>query len=192
MMSIKPIETIYNGYRFRSRIEARWAVFFDAAGIVYEYEKEGFDLGGLYYLPDFWLPKFGMWFEVKGAKSKPDEIDKAIRLSEGSDKHVLLCEGPPEKHEIFCFPDLYPDEISDVVEGPFQFLNGQLISSGPYQFCEDLDYPGDFWLSTNGHNSSIGGSRSQSSKGWPALGPCERGINAAKSARFEFNETPKT
>ena len=27
---IKAIETVYNGYRFRSRLEARWAVFFDA------------------------------------------------------------------------------------------------------------------------------------------------------------------
>lgn len=24
-MDIKPIETLYNGYRFRSRLEARWA-----------------------------------------------------------------------------------------------------------------------------------------------------------------------
>ena len=30
-MEIKPIETHYKGYRFRSRLEARWAVFFDAA-----------------------------------------------------------------------------------------------------------------------------------------------------------------
>ena len=37
-MNIKPIETIYKGYRFRSRLEARWAVFFDALGIEYEYE----------------------------------------------------------------------------------------------------------------------------------------------------------
>jgi hypothetical protein len=27
---IKAIETSYKGYRFRSRLEARWAVFFDA------------------------------------------------------------------------------------------------------------------------------------------------------------------
>lgn len=26
-MTIKPIETVYNGYRFRSRLEARWARF---------------------------------------------------------------------------------------------------------------------------------------------------------------------
>ena len=53
---IKSIETEYRGYRFRSRLEARWAVFFDACGVKWEYEPEGFDLGdGLYYLPDFLL-----------------------------------------------------------------------------------------------------------------------------------------
>jgi hypothetical protein len=37
-MEIKPIETEYGGYKFRSRLEARWAVFFDTAKIKYEYE----------------------------------------------------------------------------------------------------------------------------------------------------------
>lgn len=27
---VKAIDTVYKGYRFRSRLEARWAVFFDA------------------------------------------------------------------------------------------------------------------------------------------------------------------
>lgn len=53
---IKAIPTEYKGYRFRSRLEARWAVFFDACGVEWEYEPEGYDLGnGLYYLPDFLL-----------------------------------------------------------------------------------------------------------------------------------------
>ena len=37
MSEIKAIETYYKGYRFRSRLEARWAVFFDAACVEYEY-----------------------------------------------------------------------------------------------------------------------------------------------------------
>lgn len=50
---IKPIETVYNGYRFRSRLEARWAVLFDGIGIRYRYEPEGFALDdGTLYLPD--------------------------------------------------------------------------------------------------------------------------------------------
>jgi hypothetical protein len=40
---MKPIETRYKGYRFRSRLEARWAVFFDAVGEGWEYEKEGYE-----------------------------------------------------------------------------------------------------------------------------------------------------
>lgn len=53
---IKPIETEYKGYRFRSRLEARWAVFFDAIGAKWEYEPEGFQLeDGTRYLPDFLL-----------------------------------------------------------------------------------------------------------------------------------------
>ena len=91
-MNIKAIETVYNGYRFRSRLEARWAVFFDALGVKYEYEKEGFNLSGVeigyedsgreklpdnvLYLPDFWLSNVslrssteqGLWFEVKGTE----------------------------------------------------------------------------------------------------------------------------
>ncbi len=66
-MDLKPIETRYAGCRFRSRLEARWAVFFDRAGIQWEYEPEGFELpSGARYLPDFWLPESRAWFEVKG------------------------------------------------------------------------------------------------------------------------------
>ena len=58
---IKAIETFYDGYRFRSRLEARWAVFFNASGIRYTYEPDGFykygDRGEM-YLPDFYLPGY--------------------------------------------------------------------------------------------------------------------------------------
>lgn len=72
-MDIKPIETVYNGYRFRSRLEARWAVFFDAGNIKYQYEPEGFeyDLADgekCRYLPDFFLPEQKVYVEVKGSK----------------------------------------------------------------------------------------------------------------------------
>lgn len=35
---LKALETKYNGRLFRSRLEARWAVFFGALGIPYVYE----------------------------------------------------------------------------------------------------------------------------------------------------------
>ncbi|MEU5197276.1 hypothetical protein AB0G86_25045 [Streptomyces scabiei] len=71
-MTIKAIETAYAGCRFRSRLEARWAVAFDHMGIPWEYEPEGFEVGyseygGDYYLPDFYLPQTKTWVEVKGS-----------------------------------------------------------------------------------------------------------------------------
>lgn len=80
---IKAIETVYNGYRFRSRLEARWAVFFDALGIEYEYEPEGFELpSGNRYLPDFYLPDDDVWVEIKGSKPSSDDIGKMLEFCE--------------------------------------------------------------------------------------------------------------
>lgn len=81
-MKKTPIETVYKGYRFRSRLEARWAVFFDTLGIPYQYEIEGFDLGsGIWYLPDFWLPDQKYWIEIKGSEPTEQERQKLGLLS---------------------------------------------------------------------------------------------------------------
>jgi hypothetical protein len=59
---MKAIETIYGGYRFRSRLEARWAMFFDTLGLHWEYEAEGYDLDKRgWYLPDFLIKSTGRW-----------------------------------------------------------------------------------------------------------------------------------
>lgn len=51
---LTPIETYYRGYRFRSRLEARWAVCFTTLDVPWQYEPEGFKLSdGRWYLPDF-------------------------------------------------------------------------------------------------------------------------------------------
>ena len=63
---IKAIPTRYKGYHFRSRLEARWAVFFDALNIEWQYEPEGFELpNGERYLPDFYLQGMGVWVDIK-------------------------------------------------------------------------------------------------------------------------------
>lgn len=54
---IEAIETDYKGYRFRSRLEARWAVFFDGIRWPWSYEAKVFSwIDGeesIQYLPDF-------------------------------------------------------------------------------------------------------------------------------------------
>lgn len=94
-MTITPIETTYKGYRFRSRLEARWAVFFDAMGIKFVYEPDTFDLDGTCYLPDFWLPTWKMFVEIKPIEPTEEQLEKCFKLSELTDKDVLLIAGQP-------------------------------------------------------------------------------------------------
>lgn len=88
---MKAIETLYKGYRFRSRLEARWAIFFDALGIKWDYELEGYELkNGMKYLPDFWLPEQNIFVEIKGERPTEEEREKARSLAKESGKRVLI------------------------------------------------------------------------------------------------------
>lgn len=101
---MKAIETSYAGCRFRSRLEARWAVVLDHLGITWEYEPQGFELewrlhidnAPLRYLPDFWLPGHQVWLEVKGELDEEATIrllNIAASLTEQSG-HDLVVLGP--------------------------------------------------------------------------------------------------
>lgn len=96
-MTLTAIETEYKGHRFRSRTEARWAVFFDAIGITWDYEKDGYDLGAEgKYLPDFWLPKSRVHAEVKGQEFTVREVNLCRLLAQRSAHPVVMLPGTPE------------------------------------------------------------------------------------------------
>lgn len=91
MEHIKAIETNYKGYKFRSRLEARWAVFFDTAQIAWEYEPEGYVMSdGTCYLPDFYLPSEEIYVEVKGVVPDDDEFERLEKFSTEKDTPILL------------------------------------------------------------------------------------------------------
>lgn len=91
----RPIPTEYGGYTFRSRTEARWAVFLDAIDVRWDYEREGFEFNGQRYLPDFWMPHQRRWLEIKGTTPTYDECEKAKWLAEGTGYDVLIAAGEP-------------------------------------------------------------------------------------------------
>ena len=83
--TIQAIETIWAGCKFRSRLEARWAVFFNAIGYtigedcLYEYQDVvSFD--GTRYLPDFYFPKEKIYAEVKGTTEALQKDSKKLGI----------------------------------------------------------------------------------------------------------------
>lgn len=95
----EPIVTVFNSISYRSRTEARWAVFFTHLGLQFHYEPETIKLSsGQRYLPDFYIDDFGTYFEVKPANDDivTEECVKARQLSEDrSGQRVWLSMGAP-------------------------------------------------------------------------------------------------
>ena len=98
---MKSIETVFKGTRYRSRTEARWALLFDLAEIAFQYEPEGYQLHNGWYVPDFWIPEWSCFFEVKpeGTIIAPgyygDERSKAEDLAMETGHDVLFGCGSP-------------------------------------------------------------------------------------------------
>src|SRR5690348_15284986 len=94
---IRPIETTLNGITYRSRTEARWALFFNFGGIDARYEFEGFQTSAGWYLPDFEFKdtEKRTYFEVKPKVPTLEEWQKMKALAKsGADVFVAI--GPPE------------------------------------------------------------------------------------------------
>ena len=111
-LKITPIETYYNGCHFRSRLEARWAVYFDLCGIDWEYETEGYEITlenghTVKYLPDFVLHNIiihtkniipNLYVEVKGVMTEYDELK--IDSFHKSGHEILILQELPKKFSI--------------------------------------------------------------------------------------------
>ena len=107
MNVMKPIETRYLNCKFRSRLEARWAAFFKACGIKFDYEAEGYANNNSPYLPDFLLHDvnikdsarqgkfYDLYVEVKGDMTEEDirKINDFKVYENGKIKNPLIVVG---------------------------------------------------------------------------------------------------
>ena len=84
--SVNAIETNYKGVLFRSRLEARWAAFFDVVG--WEWGYEPVDFSG--WIPDFAI--YGhdtVYVEVKPVVDFPSDVASKIGES-GCEEECLI------------------------------------------------------------------------------------------------------
>lgn len=143
MQGLKAIETSYRGFMFRSRLEARWAVFFDALETEWEYEKEGFDLGNAgWYLPDFWIPSLEAWVEVKGSECSDAEKAKICDFRQSSSKPLFVVTGSIDHHQWECGSDLlcWPSvALFDRFFNLYYEKSSTVPLQCPFCFCRQLE-----------------------------------------------------
>jgi hypothetical protein len=165
---IKAIQTKYHGCHFRSRLEARWAVFYDALGIQWSYEHEGFDLGeGVRYLPDFWLPELETWIEIKPhANLSLKELQKCVLFA--LHHPLMVFAGHVEAPEVTplgvsggtrCFAfcpgvkgDIHRFADHAVHQWETGFIAKIPVSMGNYKYEDTLLVEGDQWANIDGRS----------------------------------------
>lgn len=180
---IKAIQTEYNGRKFRSRLEARWAVLFDDLGIDYVYEPQGIEFeDGTKYLPDFYLPELKAWFEVKGVMGEKDEHKIGLLAENRGNKEVfvglenMICERWRGTDPIDREPETWLFEFAAAKRCPECGRKGTRI---PYYDCEDVFfYTCCYVVETYDELEER------------ARRDFEQAKEKAMKARFEYGETP--
>ena len=188
-LAIPAIPTLYAGVLFRSRTEARYALFWDRLGITWDYEPQGFvTTAGVPYLPDFAIfPALGrLWVEIKGSwESDPEGVAKWRRFADDRPQpsRAVLLTGPPSiegRHLVIGGNDYQDNPLKGGWEDDTQ--QWRPCVSG-HHF--DLTYPGLFRakFAEDGCTDDFGGD------GEARL---RDAVAAARSARFGTHESAPT
>ena len=188
------IETVYRGYRFRSRLEARWAVFFQTLGVPWEYEPEGFKLStGEWYLPDFrvHLADGVLWCEVKPAGVAVELFERFVMALDAKIRGTVLRE-IPDPNDFRCYAGAGDGDDFHVWWGG-ELLEGCGYGESDiyYQFCI-CDRCGGVGFEFEGRSARIQcgcdkhGSDGDHTSNHPRILAAYR---AARAARFEHGES---
>jgi hypothetical protein len=159
--TIAAIPTLYRGRMYRSRLEARWAAFFDRLGWTYEYEP--LDLGK--WSPDFAITApFDALVEVKPFTEFDAEVAERMFDASGDPPFLLLTRVAPERLEggvkigwnaatgmpvALCWaqrlnsPEFYADLTTVWMTEPPKLISaarGELTEASPFRGCSSY-YP---------------------------------------------------
>ena len=103
--TLSAIPTNYKGITYRSRLEARWATYFDNINYKFEYELEGYDLGRFgWYLPDFYLINTtNCYIEIKPTLPDRSYLRKLYEFAKHIDEPFYIAVGTPSPDNIILY-----------------------------------------------------------------------------------------
>lgn len=148
MPSMEPKPTTYKGVQYRSRLEARWAVYLDHHPSVksVSYERFRFRSQDFEYTPDFkfnWVGK-RMFLEIKPASPSAEYVQMLLRVTVEHCVHLLLAVGSFYQDEVPVLYDLTKTHKSHRVHGERLtegFLQNEYAVNSALNYRFDLAQP---------------------------------------------------
>lgn len=140
---MKAIETEYSGVLFRSRLEARWAILFDAMELQWYYEPDCFELkSGKKYTPDFYISEYEVYVEIKPNRDVLSESYHVNRFLEFEKPLLVLMGEYPNFNTNLLFNSSFPLEVILLPKyskyAPF-WSSGQNVGEPESLFFEQFD-----------------------------------------------------
>ena len=157
---MKAINTHFDNLYFRSRLEARWAVYFKSLGIEYVYEMEGYNFDGFNYLPDFYFPKYDFYGEVKHKHFGDVDAERWNSFVTNIKKPLIIFDGTPNAKPL---KSLF-------------WRRGEVMELETIPFCNLIkESYGFFWHAAGDED-------------WCDWEPYKSAISKARKKRFEHGE----
>lgn len=200
---VAPIQTRYGGYRFRSRLEARVAIFLDHLGIKWTYETQGYKLLGSAregYLPDFKIweyPIDGISCLFQGLDPERIPPIETFEISAFGEGPIWLEVKPQPPHtkeiqwlSILCSTQAIPGYFIVGDWGLRSWATGAMDTPILSHFQSPLDSDNqeqfDEWMESGGKYLQY-----PDIPFHPDWQLKQRAAQKALEARFEYKETPK-
>ena len=97
----RSVRTEFNGVEFLSMLEAEWALRWATLGVAYRYEAVRIKTETQAYTPDFILPKYRAFIEIKPNEPTDDEFLRSALGCDVLGGWIFVVTGRPCLHTIY-------------------------------------------------------------------------------------------
>lgn len=157
----------YGGEHFDSQTEAAWAAYFDCLGIEWEHEPETFEMqtelifkgctmnSRTIYTPDFYVPTWDSYVEVKNGRIEEDACYKAHQLARSIGKAVILLDGKPRNLAMYVYSPVETGHSTEIDPGRFRYGEDFKLMGHQIYPAEDTEHTQAIKEAANASDSMV-------------------------------------
>ncbi len=120
----------YKDCYYTTKLEAKWAVFFDNLNIKYDYEPRRKNvLSGKVYIPKFYLHKYDIFADIHPQKKETAELEKEYKFATQNNLLIIFGEPAIDGYVVKYIGDSFSDDV------PSPYMDNAVFAMGRRTDC---------------------------------------------------------